>query len=116
MSEADKKPIYWVGTSRKDLSGFPDEVRDEIGFAIYQAELGERHASAKTMKVLDAVEIVSDYDGDTFRGVYTTKYKGVLFVLHCFMKKSKNGIKTPKAELDLIKKRLKDAKKIYDSI
>ena len=58
---------------------------------------------------LNAVEIVSDYRGDTYRGVYTTRLKGFIYVLHCFQKKSKAGIKTPKQDLELIRKRLADA-------
>ena len=55
------------------------------------------------------MEIVADFDGDTFRAVYTVKIKGVIYVLHAFQKKSKKGIATPKAEIDKIKRRLKVA-------
>ena len=58
---------------------------------------------------LNTVEIVSDYRVDTYRGIYTTRLKGFIFVLHCFQKKSKAGIKTPKRDLELIRKRLADA-------
>jgi phage-related protein len=61
------------------------------------------------MRGMNAVEIVSDFDGDTYRCVYTTKFKGHVYVLHAFKKKSKSGIKTPKPELDLIESRLKAA-------
>ena len=98
-----------MGDSRQRLRDFPDEVRFEIGQALYQAELGEHHPSAHTMQGLNAVEIVSDYRGDTFRGVYTTRFKGYIYVLHCFQKKSKGGIKTPKRDLELIRTRLADA-------
>lgn len=98
-----------MGDSRKRLHEFPDAVRFEIGQALYQAELGERHLSARAMQGLNAVEIVSDYRGDTYRGVYTTRIKGFIYVLHCFQKKSKDGIKTPKRDLELIRRRLADA-------
>ena len=81
----------------------------EIGQALYQAELGERHPSAGAMRGLHAVEIVSDYRGDTYRGVYTTRLKGFIYVLHCFQKKSKAGIKTPKRDLEVIGRRLAEA-------
>jgi phage-related protein len=105
----ERKAVRWIGDSRKRLREFPDAVRFEIGQALYQAELGERHPSACTMQGLNAVEIVSDYRGDTYRGVYTTRLKGFIYVLHCFQKKSKAGIKTPKQDLELIRKRLADA-------
>ena|ERR1035441_9713448 len=105
----ERKPARWMGDSRKRLREFPDTVRFEIGQALYQAELGERHPSARAMQGLNAVEIVSDYRGDTYRGVYTTRLKGFIYVLHCFQKKSKAGIKTPKQDLELIRRRLKDA-------
>ena len=98
-----------MGDSRKRLREFPDAVRFEIGQALYQAELGERHLSARAMQGLNAVEIVSDYRGDTYRGVYTTRLKGFVYVLHCFQKKSKAGIKTPTRDLELIRKRLAEA-------
>jgi phage-related protein len=97
------------GDSRERLRSFPADVRSEVGQALYQAELGEPHPSAAPMRGLNAVEIVSDFDGNTFRGVYTTKFKGQLYVLHCFQKKSRKGIKTPKGDVDLIKQRLRDA-------
>jgi phage-related protein len=105
----DRKAVRWMGDSRKRLREFPDAVRLEIGQALYQAELGEPHASARAMQGLNAVEIVADYRGDTYRGVYTTRIKGVIYVLHCFQKKSKAGIKTPQRDLDLIRSRLADA-------
>jgi phage-related protein len=105
----DRKAVRWMGDSRRQLRDFPDAVRFEIGQAIYQAELGERHPSACAMQGLNAVEIVSDYRGDTYRGVYTTRLKGFIYVLHCFQKKSKTGIKTPKRDLELIRRRLAEA-------
>jgi phage-related protein len=116
MLEAQEKPIYWLRDAKRQLKGFPDEVQSEVGFALYQAQVGERHPASKPMKGLNAVEIVSDFDGNTFRGVYTTKFKNTIFVLHCFQKKAKNGIATPGSELDLIRKRLRDAEKIYKAV
>jgi phage-related protein len=98
-----------MGDSRKRLREFPDAVRFEIGQALYQAELGEPHSSAGAMQGLNAVEIVSDYRGDAYRGIYTTRLKGFIYVLHCFQKKSKAGIKTPRRDLELIRRRLAEA-------
>jgi len=99
-----------MGDSRQRLRAFPEAVRSEIGQALYQAELGESHPSAKPMNGLSAVEIVSDYRSDAYRGIYTTQFKGHLYVLHCFQKKSKTGIKTPRPDLELIRARLADAR------
>lgn len=98
-----------MGDSRKRLKAFPQAVRFEIGQAIYQAQLGQSHPSASPMKGLNAIEIVSDYRGDTYRGVYTTKFKGEIYVLHCFQKKSKTGVKTPKRDLELLRMRIAEA-------
>jgi len=76
-------------TPGNNFASLPETVRFEIGQALYQAELGERHPSACAMRGLNAVEIVSDYRGDTYRGVYTTRFKGFIYVLHCFQKNPK---------------------------
>jgi phage-related protein len=98
-----------MGDSWKQLREFPEAVRLEIGQALYQAEMGKRHPSTCALQGLNAVEIVSDYRGATYRGVYTTRFKGFIYVLHCFQKKSKAGIRTPKRDLDLVRRRLADA-------
>jgi len=98
-----------MGDSRKRLREFPEAVRFEIGQALYQAELGEHHPSAHAMQGLNAVEIVSDYGGNTYRGVYTTRFRDSVYVLHCFEKKSRAGIKTPGRDLKLIRRRIADA-------
>ena len=59
------------------------------------------------------LEIVDDFDGDTYRAVYTVKFAGVIYVLHAFQKKSKKGIATPRRDIDLIKARLKRAEEHY---
>jgi phage-related protein len=110
-----KKRLFWLGDSRRRLGEFPEDVRSEIGYALFLAEHGESHPSAKRMRGDNAVEIVSDYDGDTFRGIYTTRFKDSVYVLHCFQKKSKKGSETPRVELNLIEKRLKDAEEHYET-
>src|SRR5271168_32623 len=110
-----RKNLVWTGDSRKRLRQFPLGVRSEIGHAIFLAEYGETHLSARRMRGYNAVELVVDYDGDTFRAIYTTKFEGVLYVLHCFQKKSKKGSKTPKPDLDLIERRLREARIHYEA-
>lgn len=105
-----------MGDSRKRLRELPDAVRCEIGQALYQAELGEPHPSASAMQGLNAVEIVSDYRGDTYRGIYSTRFKGFIYVLHCFQKKSKAGIKTPKRDSELIHRRLAEAESHFGAM
>ena len=83
-----------------------------MGFALYQAQIGRMHGSAKPLKGFggaSVVEIVDDCQGDTYRAIYTVKFANAIYVLHAFQKKSKHGIKTPQAEIDLLKRRLKSA-------
>ena len=104
------KPIVWLGNSLDELRKFPDEVRDEMGFALYQAQTNKKHPSAKPLKGFKGagvLEIVDRFDGNTYRTVYTVKLAGVVYVLHAFLKKSKKGIATPPKDIELIKKRLK---------
>lgn len=71
------KPLFWVAGSLKDLKSFPLEVREEIGFALYLAQKGEKHAKAKALKGFggaSTLEVVEDHDGDTYRAVYTVKF------------------------------------------
>ena len=107
-----RKPLEWVGSSRADLSGFPQDVRREIGFALFQAQMGGKHKFAKPLKGFgggSVLEVVTDDDGNTYRAVYTVKFWLAIYVLHTFQKKSTKGIKTPKHVIDLVKQRLKQA-------
>lgn len=110
------KPIIWTASTKSDLLSFPEEVKDEIGHALYQAQKGEKSDKAKPLKgfggasVLEVVE--NDADG-TYRAVYTVKFKEAIAVLYVFQKKSKRGIATPKPEIDLIKSRFKLAEQKY---
>jgi phage-related protein len=112
------KPLIWMGDSLQSLRDFPEDVQDEIGFALFQAQTGEKHIKAKPLKGFGAgiLEVVSDHRGDTFRAVYTVRLAGKVYVLHAFQKKSKTGIATPKAELDRIQQRLKRAIEIHASM
>jgi phage-related protein len=112
------KPLFWMGSSLKDLSGFPVEVKKVMGFALRQAQKGGKHVDAKPLKGqkgAGVLEVVADHVTDTYRGVYTVRFRGAVYVLHAFQKKSKGGVKTPKPDLDLIERRLKLAKEHYES-
>lgn len=107
-----EKAVFWMGSSLDDLKEFPREVQDQMGYALYIAQLGGKHSSVKPMKGFSGagvLEIVDDYHGDTFRAVYTVKLAEAIYVLHAFQKKSKTGISTSKQDLDLIQARLKTA-------
>lgn len=116
-SEDQPKPVRWVGSSKEDLSDFREEVRLRVGGALWEAQIGRKAPYAKPLKGFgDAavLEIVDDFDGDTFRAVYTVRFAKAVYVLHAFQKKSKHGVATPKAELDLIDQRLKRAREDYE--
>lgn len=105
------RPLRWVGSSRKDFGDFPARVQDGFGFELFLAQSGQHPPSAKPLKGIGGrvVELVDDYDGDTYRAVYTVRFQSAVYVLHAFKKKSKQGIKTPQSDIALITKRLKDA-------
>jgi phage-related protein len=112
------REVKFIGSSRADLSALPSEVKDVFGQAIFLAQIGEKHIDAKPLKG-DAfkgsgvMEVVEAFDGNAYRAVYAAKAGPYICVLHAFQKKSTTGIKTPKKEIDLVKKRLKDAKALY---
>lgn len=90
----------------------PAKVVDVFGYALYLAQIGERHDQAKPLRGFGSagvLEVVEDWRGNAYRAVYTVRYAARVFVLHVFQKKSKSGIETPKPDVDLIKERLKAA-------
>ena len=109
------KNISFVGSSRDDIRDFPEDVREDIGYALYQVQLGATPVCAKPLKGLGSgvLEIIEDFRGDAYRAVYTVKFKEVIYILHCFQKKSKQGSETPPRDLELIKQRLKQAEEDY---
>ena len=85
-------------------------VKDEIGYALFIAQKGKKHHKSKPLKGFNGIfEIVSSYQKDAYRAVYTIKLGNKIYVLHAFKKKSKKGIKTPKRDIELIRKRLHKA-------
>lgn len=105
-------PLIWIGRSKRDLMALPLDVRKFFGHALDFAQHGDRHSAAKSLKGFGGagvLEIVEDDVGGTYRAVYTVKFAEALFVLHCFQKKSKSGIATPKEDMDIIHARLKVA-------
>jgi phage-related protein len=114
MPDARPKPLRWVGDSRKQIQRFPEPVKDEIGQALWVAQEGGKHRSAKPLKGFKSagvLEVVQDFDGDTYRAVYTVRFKSAVYALHCCQKKSRNGAETPKPDMNLIMERLRAAER-----
>jgi phage-related protein len=111
-----EKPLYWVGSAKKDLLAFPEAVKDGIGTALSVAQFGGKHPAAKPWKGEGSgvLEIVEDYRGNTYRAVYTVRFEAAVYVLHAFQKKSPKGIKTADTDVALIAKRLKAAQLDYE--
>jgi phage-related protein len=113
------KPLIWVGSSKDDLLEFPEEIKSSVGYGLYLAQRGDRSIHSKVLKGFCSAGILEIKESDatgTFRVVYVVKMPKCVFVLHAFQKKSKHGIKTPKQEMDLVKKRLKEAEEIYKDL
>jgi len=106
------KDIVWVASSLEDLKRFPEPVQKVMGFALFQAQCGGKHLQARPLKGFGGagvLEIIEDFDGNTFRTVYTVRFADAVYVLHAFQKRSKKGIKTPKREMDVVRSRLRMA-------
>lgn len=120
MDEADSappKPVIWVASSREDIRGFPEKVQDDVGYAPWFAQTDRKHDSVKPLKGFGGagvLEIIESFDGNAYRAVYAVKFEGVIYVLHCFQKKSKRGRKTPKADRELVESRLRLAEADHD--
>jgi phage-related protein len=111
-ADMDEKPLYWSAGSYKDFIALPREVQRSFGYALSLAQSGKRHVDAKALKGFGGagvLELLEDDAGGTYRAVYTVRFEEAVFVLHCFQKKSKRGIETPKEDMDIIRARLKTA-------
>jgi phage-related protein len=110
------KPVIWIGSSRHDLREMPQQVRRDIGQALYAAQQGVTDPAAKPLKGFGGarvMEIVERYRTDAYRVVYTAYFDNAVYVLHVFQKKSKSGIATPKQEIELIRRRFAEAERHY---
>ena len=118
MSAPFVKLLVWVSSSLKDLREFPEAVKDEMGFALYEAQCGLKPLDTKPLKGFgsaNVLEIVSDYQTETYRAVYTVRFNERVYVLHAFQKKSKKGIATSQSDIELIKRRLRQAEALYEA-
>ena len=106
------KKLLWIGSAKKDLKAMPVNVQDTFGYALHQAQIGNKHEQTKPLKGFGsagALEVVENSGGGTFRAVYTVKFSDAVYVLHCFQKKATHGIAMPKPDMNVIRERLKTA-------
>lgn len=110
------RPLLWVASSKKDYRQFPSRVQSGFGFELFLAQTGQHPPSAKPLKGLGSgiVELVEDFEGDAYRAVYTVRFPEAVYVLHAFKKKSKRGIATPQADIELIRRRLRTAEEDHE--
>lgn len=119
MMTGKEKPLEWTGSSLKDLMALPADVRRFFGYALSLAQAGDQHDAAKVLKGFGGagvLELVENDVGGTYRAIYTVKFEEAVFVLHCFQKKSKRGIATPKEDMDIIHARLKVAEALVKEL
>ncbi len=111
-----EKPLYWIGSSLKDITRFPVQVQRSVGFALSAAQYGGKHPAAKPWKGEGSgvLEVVKDHDGDTYRAIYTVRFANAVYVLHAFQKKSPRGIETRQSDIALVRERLKVAQRDYE--
>ncbi len=112
----EARPVRWIGSSKDDLSSFPEEVKRRVGGALWEAQIGLKAPYAKPLKGFGGagvLEIVDDFDGDTYRAVHTVRFSAVVYVLHAFQKKSRRGSATPRQDLDVIERRFRRAAEDY---
>ena len=114
VNEEQTKPVEWLGSSLADLRDFPDETQDFFGYALFLAQTGDKHFSAKPLKGFPGVgvlEVVHQQDKSAYRAVYTVRFAEAVYVLHVFQKKSKSGIATPAEEMRVVQTRWQEAQR-----
>lgn len=112
-----EKLLLWAPSTKRDLLGFPEPVKDAVGVALSVAQFGGKHPSAKPWKGEGpgVLEVVEDFRGDTYRAVYTVRFAKAVYVLHAFQKKSPSGIRTRGTDVELVAKRLEWASEDYEA-
>jgi phage-related protein len=112
----NEQQVRWVGPALRELRALPEAVRVVAGFALYQAQQGDKHVDAKPLKGFpgaSVLEVAVGERGNTYRVVYTTGFRGVIYVLCAFQKKAQAGRKTPNRRMELIQSRLRTAEEHY---
>jgi phage-related protein len=108
-----RRPLHWMGSTKKDVTAFPEGTKRVMGFCLNKLQEGEfderiERMSGEKLKKANVVEIRDNFDGDTFRTMAAIRFPEAIYVLHAFKKKSHKGKKTPQREIDTILKRLAD--------
>lgn len=112
------KPLFFIGTSHDDLKSFPEDVQGEISYARHEAQLGLQPYKAKVLQGFggaSVLEVRDNYQSDAYRAVYTVKFENAIYVLHCFQKKSKRGSATTQQDMEMIRRRLREAQADYEA-
>ena len=116
VTEKPEQPrkLVWLVDTLERLKCFPPSVQQRLGFALYQAQIGKKHESAKILHGFAETvwQVRADDQGGTYRAVYIAQFHGAVYVLHAFQKKAKSGISTSQMEVELIRKRLQRALKL----
>jgi len=111
-----RRPIHFLGSSKKDIRAMPEDVRDAFGSALLDAQYGDTPDGARPFGEglpRTVMKLAEDDDGNTYRAAYTVAFPRAVYVLHVFQKKSKSGIGTPEREKAVIRARLKAAEEHY---
>jgi len=115
----DIKSLKWIGSSYKDLKAMPVTIQQRMGYSLHLAQTGDKGDNTKVLKGFGSagvLEVIESASGGTCRAVYTVRFESVVYVLHCFQKKSVKGIATPKPDRELIKERLKIVEQIERNV
>jgi phage-related protein len=115
-SVIEMKPVIFSPAAKRDWDDLPGLIQRRFGLGLLWVQQGNKPAIAKTLSGFGDAQVLELKDDDemgTYRAVYTVRFEGIVYVLHAFQKKSKKGIATDKADLDLIKTRLKWAQADY---
>jgi phage-related protein len=112
MGQSERKPLFFVGSSQRDLQAMPEDVKDVFGSALLDAQYGDTPYGARPFGEglpSQIMKLVEDHDGDTYRAAYTVAFEGAVYVLDVFQKKAKSGVGTPKHVKDRVLARFKAA-------
>jgi phage-related protein len=116
MVPEQPRRLVWLVDSLDTLKSFPPAVQQKLGFALYQAQIGQRHESAKLLHGFEASvwQVRADDPSGTYRAVYVVKFQDAAYVLHAFQKKATSGAGTSRRDIDIVRQRLKLAHKLSE--
>ena len=114
---SDRQPsvprsVVWLGDSRKNVRAFPAAAKRRVGYKLRLIQFGDIPKDAKPFKGVGSgiLEIAVRHDANAYRLVLAVQLGREIYVLHAFQKKAKSGVKTPKTDIAVIKRRYKRAK------